>query len=191
MFDIFEQPWTLLLAAVITHIILVIFRGIFPEKRRWWQRLIPVFIVVAAFGLDSLVKTDLEKIKAVIKTGIKAAEEENADAIEAILSDSYNDSYHNTKDDLMRYCRELLSEPLVEKNKKKGLMIEKSQTKAKAILTVRTRFDEESFVYRDFKQGMLIQVRLYLQKEAGNRWLITRAEPLKLDGYSVKWRDIK
>ena len=122
MFDIFEQPWTLVGAAVLVLFGMLTFRSILPEKRHWWQLSLPVFIAAAAFGLDFLVETDLEKIKTAIKTCIKAVEEENSNVIEKHISQGYRDSYHNSKADLMRYCRSLLSQPLVEKNKKIGLM---------------------------------------------------------------------
>jgi len=59
MFDIFEQPWTLMGAAVLVLFGMLTFRSFCPEKRRWWQLLVPVFLAVAAFGADMLVQTDL------------------------------------------------------------------------------------------------------------------------------------
>ena len=191
MFNIFEQPWTLLITAIIVLFVMLMFRRIFPEKRHWWQLALPAFLAVAAFGLNWLVQTDLEKIKAVINTGVKAAEKENCDAIEKILSDNYRDSYHNTKQDLMRYCRDLLSEPLVEKNIKRIVSIEISLPKATVTLTVRTVFDKRSYVYQNFKRLMLTKVKLDLQKEQDNRWLITRAEILEIDRQPINWKDIR
>ena len=86
MFNFFEQPWTLFITAVVVLYIVFRFRSFFPQKHRWWQWLIPVFIAIAAFGLEHFVETDLEKIKSVIKTGIKAVEEENPCVIEALIS---------------------------------------------------------------------------------------------------------
>ena len=190
MFDIFEQPWTLLTTAVIVLLAVLTLRSIFPEKRRWWQLALPAFLAVAAFGLDFFVRTNLEKINAVIKAGMKAVEQENCDAIKTIISPNYSDSYHNTKKDLMHYCRLLLSEPLVEKNKKTALVIETSPSKATATLTVLTKFEEQSYVY-NYKPWLLIKIELYLQKQPDNRWLIDRAEVLELDRQPVNWRDIR
>lgn len=67
MFDIFEQPWTLVGAAVLILFGMLTFRSFCPEKRRWWQLPVPVFLTVAAFGVDMLVQTDLEKINFVIR----------------------------------------------------------------------------------------------------------------------------
>ncbi|MHC4215343.1 MAG: hypothetical protein ACYSWP_18430, partial [Planctomycetota bacterium] len=70
MLEIFEQPWTLLGAAVLVLFGILTFRSFCPEKRRWWQLLVPVFLIALAFGTDLLVQTDREKINAVIKTAI-------------------------------------------------------------------------------------------------------------------------
>ncbi len=69
MFDFFEQPYTLIGATVLFLFGVLTFRSVLPEKSRWWQLLLPVFVAVAAFGLDTLVQTDLEKINSVISTG--------------------------------------------------------------------------------------------------------------------------
>ena len=116
MFNVFEHPWGLITVAIIILLVLLIVRSIFPEKRRWWQWLLPTLLAIAAFGFDFLVETDLEKINVVISAVVKAVEEENPDAIEPIISDNYRDSYHKTKKDLMYFCRWRLSEPLIEKN---------------------------------------------------------------------------
>ncbi len=191
MFNIFEHPWGLITVAIIILLVLLMVRSIFPEKRRWWQWLLPALLAVAAFGFDFLVETDLEKINAVINTAVKAVEEENPDAIEPIISANYGDSYHDTKASLMAYCRIRLSEPLIEKNIKRITSIDISPPKATAIFTMRIVFDERSSVYQNFKQIMLTKLKLDLQKKPDNRWLISRAELLEIDMQPVSWQDIK
>jgi len=191
MLNIFEQPWTLLIAAVATLPVLLMVRSIFPEKRHWWQLALPPLLAVAAFGLDLFVQTDLEKINVLIDTGIKAAKEENPNAIDAVISANYHDSYHNTKKDLMDYCRALFSQPLIEKNKKLALAIEISPPTATATFTVLTRFDKQSYVYQSFKSQMLVKVQINLQKQPDKSWLINRAEILELDRQPVNWKNIE
>ena len=169
MLNIFEHPWGLITVAIITLLILLLFRSIFPEKRRWWQWLLPAFLVVAAFGLDFLIETDLEKINAVINTGVLAVENEDPDSIEPIIADNYSDSYHSTKNVLMSHCRATLSEPLIEKNIKRIVSIDIQPPEATAIFTVRILFDKQSYVYQSFKQQMLTKVQLNLQKQPDNR----------------------
>jgi hypothetical protein len=191
MSAIFEQPWPLLITAGFVFLLIVIVRSILPEKRHAWQWLLPLLLVAAAFGLDFLVETDREKINAVISTGVKAVEEENPDVIEAIIADNYSDSYHKTKDDLMRHCRVKLAEPLVERNIKRMQAVELSLPEATAVFTVRMLFDKRSYVYQGFKQQLHVKAKVDLHKQPDGRWLITRAEILELDLRPVNWKDIQ
>jgi len=191
MFNFFEQPWTLVGVAVLVLLALLQFRSIFPEKRHWWQWLLPVFFVFAAFGLDILVKTDLEKIRAVVQTGIKAVEEENCDTIDRIIADNYSDSHHDTKARLMAHCREELVRSPVEKNKKVSLLIEVSPPQATADLTLWTRFNEAAFIAQSYKALFLIEVKLHLQKQPDKRWLINRVELIEVDKQPVSWRQVR
>jgi hypothetical protein len=195
---IFESPWPLLIVAAVVLLLVVIFRSIFPERQHWWQWLLPAVLAVAAFGLDFLVVTDREKINAVINKGVKAIEEENPNAIEAIIADNYSDSYHKTKAELIRHCKMVLAEPLVEKGIKRIQSIEISLPKATAVFTVRLIFDKRSLIYQNLKEQMLVKAKLDLQKQVNDsavrhgqaQWLITRAEILELDLQPVNWQDI-
>lgn len=250
MFDIFQQPWTLLIAAIVAWLILLVIHGdsrlwwqthlviflavaifaldflveaglfkiskvltiiiqatlalaiavlltlqiihvILTYERHWWQWLLPIILAVAAFGLDFVVQTDLERINALISTVRKATEQENCDAIGAIISADYSDSYHNGKDDLMNHCRRLLSEPLVEKSMKMGLTVEISPPRAAVTLTVIIHFDKQSRVYREYRPFVILKIQFDLHKEQGKRWLVNRAEILEIDRQPVKWRDIR
>jgi hypothetical protein len=192
VFNIFEQPWTLVGVAVIAFFVVLTFRSIFPEKRHWWQFLIPVFLAIAAFGLDSLIRTDLEKINHVINAGVKAVEEEDCNAIEAIIADNYSDSYHSTKIQLIAHCRRQLSKTLVNKNKKTGLLIDISEPNATATLFTIMTFDKNSYISKDYyKSFLLVKAKLYLQKQPDRKWLINRLEVLELDRQPVNWSQIR
>jgi hypothetical protein len=191
MFDVFEHPWGLLIIAGVAAIILLILRSVAPGKCRWWLWLLPIFLVVAAFGLDYLVETDLEKINSVINKGVKAVQDENPDAIEPLIADDYHDSYHSSKSDLMEHCRDVLSGPLVEKNIKRTVSVDIQPPKATEIFTVRILFDKRSFVYQEFKQQMLIEAQADLRKQPDGRWLINRVELLKIDFQPAKWQSVK
>ncbi|MHC4394978.1 MAG: hypothetical protein ACYS1A_04920 [Planctomycetota bacterium] len=192
MFQIFEHPWGLLITAAVATLILLIIRAVLPDKRRWWQWLLPLLIAVAAFGLDYLVQTDTEKIKALMKIAATAVEEENPDAIEPLISPYYRDSFHPSKQRLMSYCRTTLSRPLIEEGIMRMGKIEFSSpaTTATAIFTVRIRFDQQSYIY-DFKREMFVKVKLDLQKEPDSRWLIRRSEIIAVDLQPTGWKDIK
>ena len=191
MFDIFEQPWTLLGASVIILFAILTIRSVWPENRRWWQLLIPVAIAAVGFGLDFLVQTDLEKINALIDRGIKAVEEEDCGAIESIIADNYRDSFHNTKEDLMSHCRTQLAPGLVAKGKKSACLVELSPPTATATIFILLTFDKDSYISREYKSSMQVKAKLYLQKQPDKGWLITRAELLEIDRQPVNWRQIR
>jgi hypothetical protein len=191
MFDFFEQPYTLIGAAVLLLFGILTFRSVVPEKRRWWQLLLPVFVAITAFGLDMLVQTDLEKINSVINTLIKAVEEEDCNAIEAIIAENYQDSSHNTKRHLMRFCRQRLTPSLVEKNKKRACLLELSPPNATATLFMLTTFDKNSSISVNYKSFLFSKIEFRLQKQHDKTWLINRAEILELDRQPAKWNDLR
>ncbi len=192
MFQIFEHPWGLLITAGTVALIILIIRTVFPDKHRWWHWLLPLLIAAAAFGLDYLVQSDTEKIRALIITVAKAVEEENPDAIEPLISPYYRDSLHRNKQRLMSKCRSTLAQPLVEENITRIGKIEFSspKTTATATFTVRIRFDQQSQIY-GFKREMFTKMNLDLQKEPDARWLIKRAEIAAIDLRPATWKDIK
>lgn len=191
MFDIFEQPWTLVGAAVLVLFSMLTLRSFFPGKRRWWQLLIPVFLTLAAFGLDMLVQTNLEKINSVIKAAIKAVQQEDCSAIEAVIANNYSDSYHSTKKQLLDHCRRELSKPLVDKGKKTGLLIDISDSNAAAILFAVIIFDKNSYISQNYKSLLQVKARLSLRKQPDKRWLISRIEILELDRQPTSWNRIR
>jgi hypothetical protein len=191
MFNVFEHPWGLITAAAVAVLVLLILRSVAPEKCRWWLWLLPVFLVIAAFGLDFLVEIDLEKINAVIGKGVKAVETENPDAIETIIADNYTDSFHSSKIALIEHCGEILSGPLIEKAIERTVSVDIQPPKASAIFTVRVLFDKRSFIYQNFKQQMVTEVQADLRKQPDGRWLISRVELLKIDLQPIKWQSIK
>ena len=190
MFDIIEQPWTLVGASILVLFGILTFRSFCPEKRRWWQLLVPVLLAAAAFGADILVQTDLEKITSVIKTTIKAVQQEDCSAIGAAIADDYSDSYHNTKRQLLDHCRSELSKPLVEKGKKTGLMVKISDSNATAVLFAVIIFDKNSYLAQ-YKSFLLVKARLSLRKQPDKRWLISRIEILELDRMPTSWNSIR
>jgi len=191
MWDIFDQPWTLIGTAVLVFFGVMTFRSIFPEKKSRWQWLLPLFITAAAFGTDYLVQTDLEKIDAVINTGMRAVANEDYQTIEALISENYSDSYHNSKGALMAECRQRLSQNMVEKNKKTGQLITISGPDAKAVVFILITFTEDSYVSQNFVSFLQMRIELHLQKQANNEWLINRVEIREINRQSKNWNQIR
>jgi hypothetical protein len=190
MFDFFEQPYTLIGAAVLVLFGILTFRSFCPEKRRWWQLLIPVLIAVAAFGLDVLVQTDLEKINSVINAAINAVQQEDFRAIGATIDNNYSDSYHSTKQQLLDHCKRELSKPLVDKIKKPSRLIKISDSNATATLFAVIILDKNSYL-SEYKSFFLVNARLSLRKQPDKKWLISRIEILEIDRHPFSWKSIR
>jgi hypothetical protein len=191
MFDLFEQPWTLVGVAVLVLFGMLTFRSLFPEKRRWWQLAVPAFIVAAAFATDLLVQTDREKIYALLKKGMKAVEQGNLDALAAIISADYNDSYHNSKQELMAHTWRQMERSGVQKIKKNSALIRVSPPHASATIIVLVRFEQDSYIAQNYKPWLLIKLRVNLQKQPDKSWLINRAEVLEVDRQPVQWQQVR
>ena len=190
MFDFFEQPYTLIGAAILVLFGILTFRSFCPEKCRWWQLFIPVFLTIIAIGTDMLVQTDLEKINSVINAAIKAVQQEDYRAIEETIADNYSDSYHMTKQDFMAHCKRELSKPLVEKIKKPSRQIKISDLNATVTLFTVIILDKNSDISQ-YKSFLLIKAGLSLQKQPDKKWLISRIEILEIDQNPFSWKSIR
>jgi hypothetical protein len=187
MWNLFEQPWTMLGAAVLVLFGVLTFRSIWSEKRRPWQWLLPIGVAVLGVGLDLAVTTDLEKINHVIKTGLKAVETEDSAAIARLVADDYRDSYHQDKESLLRQCRIRLVPPAIQKVRKVSLKVELAPPNAKAALSMWFTFDKDSFWAQAYKPTALIAVELHFRKQPDRTWLLSRAEVREVDKMPVTW----
>ena len=190
MWNIFEQPWTLILVAVAVLIVIAVVRAVLPDKKHWWQWLFPLVIVAAAFGIDFYVKTDLEKIRKLIDFGVKAVEKEDCDAIEKIIDENYRDSYHYNKTALMQKCQSLLRLNFISKVHASIKQKNISANNATFEVFARILFDENSEIY-SYLKFMLIKAELKLQKNADGKWLISQAEILEVNNQPSNWKGIR
>ena len=187
MWNVFEQPWTLLGAAVIVLFGVLTFRSVWFEKRRWWQWLLPVGVAALGLGLDYGVATDLEKVNGLVKAGIVAVEQEDCDAIARLLANNYEDSYHKSRQALLSRCRSRLVPPAVEKATRFATQVQLTPPEAVVTLTLMMQFDKDSFWARNYKTTAIVKVQFYLRKQPDKSWLIRRIEVLEVDKMPVTW----
>jgi len=198
MWNVFEQPWTMLVTAAVVFLVMQIVCMVLSKKRRWLaigRFALPAFIALLGLGLDYFVQTDLEQIKTLIKTSVKAVENEDCGTIEPLISENYRDSFHSGKAALMAHCGTVLIKPLIEKNVLHIIEIKISPPKATAVFTVRIVFDKQGEVYQSFRHTMLVKVKLDFQKEpvqlkSKMNWLIGSVELLEIDMQPVNWKHI-
>lgn len=190
MFDFFEQPWTLLGAAVLVLFGFLTYRSLFPEKRRWWHWLVPLAVAGIGVGLDFLVATDLEKVHATVGAVLKAVEAEDSRAVASLIAPDYSDSHHATREQLLERCRQELDGPTVQRVKSRGAEVALTDSEATVTLNLFFRFEQTSRVAKQYKAVALVKVRLHLREQPDGRWLIERAEPLEVDTFPVSWRSV-
>jgi hypothetical protein len=188
MWNIFEQPWTLVGMAILVLLGVLTFRSVWDDKRKWWQWLLPLGVAALGFGLDAAVTTDREKINQIIQTSMTAAEQEDCAALARLVAADYEDSHHKSKLALIDHCRERLVPPAVEKVGKVGMALEITPPTAVVTLTVKVTFEQESYWVRNYgKSAALVKARFWLRKQADANWLVTRIELLEVDTVPVNW----
>lgn len=189
MTNFFEQPWAMLGVAVVVFIAMWVFRAVSPQRRHWWQFALPVFLGLAAFGLDYFVQTDTEKITSLLTNMSKAVEQENPGAIEPLISPDYRDSVHVTKMFLMVHCKARLSEPFADKVVTRIVSLDIQPQNATVVFTSRILFDKESSA-AGFTRLMLAKAKMKLQKNSANQWLIQQIEIIELNRQKANWKDV-
>jgi hypothetical protein len=188
MWNFFEQPWTLLGAAAIVLLGVLTFRGVWPEKRAWWQWLLPAGIAVLGVGLDLGVTTDMERINRIAKIAMGAAEKEDCVALGRLLAEDYSDSFHKDKQALLSQCRARLVPPAVERVRKIGMAVKITPPEATVTLTARVKLEPGSFWVRSYgKSAALVKAQFWLRKQPDKSWLITRIEVLEVDTMPTSW----
>ncbi|MBN1973602.1 MAG: hypothetical protein JW787_08175 [Sedimentisphaerales bacterium] len=192
MFDFAQQPWTLLGIAVIVLFGIFTYRSVVPEKNRWRQFLIPLIIAAAAFGIDTLVQTDKEKIEAVLDAGIKAVEEENFSDIELYISDDYRDSFHASKQQLIDHAQRELDMNMVETSKRTDLLFDNiSENKAKVNLFMQIILSKNSPISQAYPVPFFkLRVDINFIKQ-NNNWLINNIEINSVNQQSARWNQIR
>ncbi|MBN1807358.1 MAG: hypothetical protein JW837_19080 [Sedimentisphaerales bacterium] len=189
MWNIFEQPWTLLVAASIAILLIAIIKNSIPDKHRILLRLIPVLIAALGLGLDYFIKTDTEQIKTIIKTAVKSVENEQPKVIEPLIADDYQDSMHKNKNEIMKECRAYLRPPFVDNVFYSISSLDINKNEASVVLLNRIFFEEGS-EYSEWIKVMTAEFKIDFRKTAGKGWVVSQVELSSLNGNPAKWKDI-
>ena len=190
MANIFQTPTLLLIAALAALIVVTIFRRYHPQKRKWWQLVLPLAIALSAFGTDFLLQTDYEKIDQMIKTGKEAVIAASPEQINAIISPDYRDSFHNSKAEIMNYCRALLAGLMAEKIKTRYVTTEISAPRATSEMELAVHLRQES-VYAIAGRIVFIKLKLYLSNTADKRWFIDSSEIITVNNQPAGWKKVR
>jgi hypothetical protein len=191
MFEIFDQPWTILCFSIILMGVFWTINAVKPTEHRWWQFIIPLLVALVGFGLDHFVQTDREKIASVITAAVKAIEEESPGRLAVTLSNDYKDSFHRDKDAILNNFESKLESELFKKINLRILSLEISDNSNSALARVSARviFGEGSFVAKTYKAIFDTVLEMKLSKSS-NQWVITAVELQTVDRQSMKWNDV-
>ena len=191
MFDFFEQPWTLIGAAVMALFGVFTYRSVVPEKQNRRQWLLPLAVLVLAFGLDYIVKTDREKVNGLVNTIAAAFEAEDSAAIQAVIADDYSDSFHSNRAELMAHCRRILPGLHLEKVTVTSRRLQISAPTARATVFATATFGQESWVTQGYKSFLFFKGDLHFHKQPDKSWRITEIIPREIDKQPITWRQIR
>jgi len=186
MWNIFEQPWLLLIVAGVVFLVVAFFRNLLPPKWAWVFWLLSVAIAIAALAIDFLVETDKEKIEAVLAKACRAVENEDIESAEPLIWKNYSDSIHSTKQILLNHFQLRLSEPVIEKIVPAIVSLDIKPPNATIVFTARVMFDPKGPVY-EYRKIMLFKAQADLIKE-GDTWFFSKAEILTIDLQPAGWK---
>lgn len=184
MFNIFQQPWTLLAIAAIAFLVVMIFR---PKR----EMLIPLAIALLAFGLDYLVKTDYEKIKAAIIDGTEAVKAKQIEPIDQIVDDDYYDELNGDKRAILAYCEAIFQVAPIERVIRRELEITIEDKKAEVLWRGWIFFGTDGDLQDIAEQTLQVKMRLHFRKDSDKQWRMYTSEMLEINNNPTSWRQIK
>ena len=189
MDSIFQSPWILIVTSAVVWLIAGIIRVSFPEKKRWWHMLVPVVIFAAAFGMDHFVKTDLEKVNALIDRGIEAAVAADISGIDSIIAENYSDRAHNSKADFMSVCRKYFRKPMLESIRRSYYKVAINGASAvidmNAVVHLLAQNSHAAGI-----QMVAVKLKIECIRNSEKKWSISSVDLVELNNNPVNWNHI-
>ena len=185
MLNIFQYPWLLLIVSFVLLIAVYLFRQSVPNKRRWWQLLIPVVCVGLALGVDYFVKTDHEKINSLFKTAARAIAERDINAIEPVFAENYSDRFHSSKEAILASCKRVMDRRGYENIVITNTVILVDGDQADIDVIARVMFNEQNAeIPAPF---MFAKLKMTLSKKRDKTWVISRTDKVEINNNMVSW----
>jgi len=185
--NIFQTPLPLLIVTAVVLIAITLFRCQWPQKRKWWQLMLPAVVLLSAFGADFFWQTDCEKIDMAVRIAKEAVIANDIGQIDAIISPDYRDSFHDSKARIMEFCSGMLSRPLAEKIKELYSETEISKDRATTELEVVVHLQDGS-VYTMAGRIVSVRLKLYFSKTADGKWLIDSSQIMTINKQPWGWK---
>ena len=188
MWNVYQSPWLLLLIAFFSFLALGTFRCVFPEKLRLTQWIVPLVIAGTGLGLDYVVHTDLEKIRAALDTLLTSAEIEDVNAIDHLTAPDYRDSFHRSKPQLIQHLHTRFAKPEFERISCLSHSIDPIEGgRTAVVLNVTCVFNKDSDVARVYRAALMAKVKFYLTRQSNGEWKFSQIELLEVDKQPINW----
>ena len=187
--NIFQSPLPVLIVSLVLLAVLAIVRQVQPDRCSRGLLILPFAIAIAGFAVEYLVKTDYEKIEAVIDRSINGAIDGDVAEIARTLSGDYSDRTHDSKRDMLRRCSIFFANTTIDKVSKRYNRIAISGSEATAELRVRVHLE----MRHEYMAGaglVFVNLEYHFAKTPGGNWLIDRIEPVSVNDQPFGWKSV-
>ena len=189
MFDIFETPWLLLCVALVLLIVVWLIRQNLPERKTWPLLLIPLAAAAMAGASEYFVKTDYERIDALMESGRRAAVRENVTELAETLAEGYSDRVHDSKSEVVAFFRSFSATSRIDHLRRTASQVVITPPTATAECVYRVLLAPDS-AYSQAASLYYVKVRFNFAKQADGRWLINGVDLLEVNFQPMNWGDV-
>ena len=187
MWNVFENCWLLLTLAGVALITATLVR---QEKPEWGYKplLVPLLLIIPAFGLDYAFTTDYEAISAIVPTGKRAAIKADVNALMALAGGNYSDRVHENKAALQVALQGILPHASIKKMRTQSHLITINKNEAQSELNMVVHLNNDS---RYAAAGSLVFVGMkFGYEKIGKKWAIRRMELTSVNNQPMNWGDV-
>lgn len=187
MWNIFENGWLLLTLAGVALVAASLVR---QEKPEWGYKplLIPLLLVILAFGLDTAFTTDYEAVSAIVPTCKRAAVEADANRIMELINPDYMDKSHRNKAALKRAIESILPRASLNKIRTQSHIISIEGEKAQSELKMVVHLNNDN-QYTGAGGLFFVEMKFEYEK-AKKKWSIRRMDVTSINNQPMGWGDI-
>jgi hypothetical protein len=190
MWNIFEQPWAGLAAAVILLNIMAVVRWFVPLERKWLF-LPPVAVALLALGLCYLVDTDRELVERVMSKAIDGVRQQKPDVIAGLVAPDYSDSRHHSRDALIGAWKQWMGRFAFDHVGTSDVVYDISRGSATVTFSWLVRFARQPGHPTDM-DGMIVfgRAKVTLVETPHRKWLVRSSELLELMNHPTNWQRV-
>ena len=190
MTNVFETPWLLLSISLFVLVVVAVIRQATPDKERYWLLLLPLALAVLAFALEFFVKTDNEKINALLKNARDAVVAEDADRLGTLLADDYSDRCHRSKPELIAFMKSFFKNTKIAKAPRRQRTPPVITGNTATVETLHRVHLEPNSAYSQAASMYFVKAKFYLKKNQDGQWLLVQTELKEVNFQPFHWGDL-